>query len=225
MARPGASSYYMVQEKPIGLAHAFILGREFVGNDRVALILGDNIFYGHGLSAELAHARHARTARRRSPITLMIRASTASSNWMKSDRTSRHHRKASGFHIQLGGHRSLFYDNAVLDIAANFIHRPVESLKIPVKRGVYLELQKLHVIKLVCGYAWLDTGTHDALLEASDFVLLDPTSARVTRRLPGGDRLHQRVITTDQLGALAARYGKSDYGRYLQRLYREHDEW
>jgi len=161
---------YVVQDKPIGLAHAFILGRDFVGGDRVSLILGDNVFYGHGLSAELADA----TARADGatvfayyvnepsqygvvkfddagePVDLVEKPTQFVSNWA-----------VTGLY---------FYDNAVLDIAAGLRPSVRGELEISDVNRRYLELRKLNVVKLGRGYAWLDTGNHDALLEAAEFV-------------------------------------------------------
>ena len=161
---------YVVQEQPIGLAHAFILGRDFVGGDRVALILGDNLFYGHGLSAELAQAGARADGatvfayyvgepsqygvvqfdEAEKPVDIVEKPTQFLSNWA-----------VTGLY---------FYDNAVLDIAASPRPSARGELEITDVNRRYLELGKLHVVKLGRGYAWLDTGTHDALLEASEFV-------------------------------------------------------
>src|SRR5262245_19375287 len=166
----GIKLSYVIQEQPIGLAHAFILGRDFVGGDRVALILGDNVFYGHGLSAELAEATTRAAGatvfayyvnepsqygvlkfdHAGQPIDIVEKPKQFLSNWA-----------VTGLY---------FYDNAVLDIAASLRPSARGELEITDLNRRYLELGKLNVVRLGRGYAWLDTGTHDALLEASEFV-------------------------------------------------------
>jgi glucose-1-phosphate thymidylyltransferase len=215
---------YIVQEKPIGLAHAFILGREFVDQDRVALILGDNVFYGHGLSAELAHAAAGdeggatvfayyvsepsqygvvKFDERGGAIDLVEKPTQFVSNWA-----------VTGLY---------FYDNAVLDIAAGLRPSARGELEITDVNRCYLELGKLHVVKLGRGYAWLDTGTHDALLEAAEFVRSIQHRQGLLVGCPEEVAYTKGFITAAELSALAARFGKTSYGRYLQRLIEDPD--
>src|SRR5215468_2712102 len=214
----GISFDYIVQEKPIGLAHAFILGRDFVGGDRVALILGDNVFYGHGLSAELADA----AARAEGAtvfayyvgepsqygvvkfgddceaIDIVEKPTQFLSNWA-----------VTGLY---------FYDNAVLDIAAGLRPSARGELEITDVNRHYLKLKKLHVVKLGRGYAWLDTGTHDALLEAAEFVRTIQHRQGLLVGCPEEIAYIKGFITRDELRGLAARYSKTAYGRYLLQL-------
>jgi glucose-1-phosphate thymidylyltransferase len=214
---------YIIQEKPIGLAHAFILGREFVGSDRVALILGDNLLYGHGLSAELADA----VARADGAtvfayfvnepsqygvvkfddvgeaIDIVEKPTQLLSNWA-----------VTGLY---------FYDNAVLDIAAGLRPSARGELEISDVNRRYLQLKKLHVVKLGRGYAWLDTGTHDALLEAAEFVRTIQHRQGLLVGCPEEVAYMKRFITRDELRGLVARYGKTAYGRYLLQLLDEPD--
>jgi glucose-1-phosphate thymidylyltransferase len=209
---------YVIQEKPIGLAHAFILGRDFVGGDCVALVLGDNVFYGHGLSAELAEAAaHTDGAtvfayyvnepshygvlkfdENKVVIDIVEKPAKFLSNWA-----------VTGLY---------FYDNAVLNIAANLRPSARGELEITDVNRRYLESKKLRVIKLGRGYAWLDTGTHDALLEASDFVRSIQHRQGLLVGCPEEIAYTKGFITADELCGLAARYDKTDYGRYLRRL-------
>jgi glucose-1-phosphate thymidylyltransferase len=166
----GIKLTYIIQEKPIGLAHAFILGREFVGGDRVALILGDNVFYGHGLSAELADA-----ARRADGATVFAYYVNEPSqygvlNFDEHDAVIDIVEKPTHFLSNWAVTGLYFYDNAVLDIAADLSPSARGELEITDVNRHYLKHKKLQVIKLGRGYAWLDTGTHDALLQASEFV-------------------------------------------------------
>src|SRR5262245_33441345 len=161
---------YVIQDQPIGLAHAFILGREFVGGDRVALILGDNVFYGHGLSDELAEA----TARTDGATVFAYYVNEPSQygvvKFDTADRAVEIIEKPTQLVSNWAVTGLYFYDNAVLDIAANLRPSARGELEITDVNQRYLELGKLNVVKLGRGYAWLDTGTHDALLEASEFV-------------------------------------------------------
>ena len=192
---------YIIQDKPIGLAHAFILGRDFVGGDRVALILGDNVFYGHGLSAELADA-----VARDDGATVFAYYVNEPSQYgvVKFDDAGEAIdlvEKPTQFLSNWAVTGLYFYDNAVLDIAAGLRPSARGELEITDVNRRYLELKKLHVVKLGRGYAWLDTGTHDALLEAAEFVRIDPASARAPGRLPGGDRLHEEIHNTEMSSA------------------------
>ena len=209
---------YVVQEKPIGLAHAFILGRDFVGRDRVALILGDNLFYGHGLSAELAGAAGVQDGATvfayyvnepsqygvlkfddaDQPIDVIEKPSQFLSNWA-----------VTGLY---------FYDNAVLEIAAGLRPSARGELEITDVNRRYLRLKQLHVVKLGRGYAWLDTGTHDALLEAAEFVRSIQHRQGLLVGCPEEVAYLKGFISAESLRALAAKYHASAYGRYLQRI-------
>jgi glucose-1-phosphate thymidylyltransferase len=214
----GIKISYVVQDKPIGLAHAFILGRDFVGGDRVALILGDNVFYGHGLSDELAKASArkegatifayqvvdpnqygvVRLDDHGTPAEIVEKPSQFISNWA-----------VTGLY---------FYDNAVLDIAASLRPSARGELEITDVNRRYLELKKLHVAKLGRGYAWLDTGTHDSLMDAGEFVRSIQHRQGLLIGCPEEIAYQKKFISRDQLRSLASKYEKSAYGRYLQRL-------
>jgi glucose-1-phosphate thymidylyltransferase len=209
---------YIVQDKPVGLAHAFILGREFIGTDRVALILGDNLFYGHGLGAKLADAAsqtdgatvfayHVSDPNRYGVLTfndadqatdIVEKPDQFLSNWV-----------VTGLY---------FYDNAVLDIAAGLRPSARGELEITDINRHYLRRHKLQIIKLGRGFAWLDTGTHDALLEASEFVQSVQHRQGLLVGCPEEIAYLQGYITAENLRGLAAKYHNSAYGRYLQRI-------
>lgn len=214
----GIKLNYIVQEKPIGLAHAFILGREFIGIDRVALILGDNLLYGHGLSDELAKA----VARKEGatvfayyvnepsqygvvkfdeagwPIDIVEKPRQFQSNWA-----------VTGLY---------FYDNDVVEVAARLRPSARGELEITDVNAHYLKSGRLNVVKLGRGYAWLDTGSHDSLLEAADFVRTIQRRQGLLVGCPEEVAFLQKFISGEQLLKLAGRYGKSPYGAYLQRL-------
>jgi glucose-1-phosphate thymidylyltransferase len=212
---------YIIQEKPIGLAHAFILGRDFVGNDRVALILGDNLFYGHGLSAELAEA----AARADGATVFAYYVSEPSQygvvTFNEAGGAIDIVEKPTQFLSNWTVTGLYFYDNAVLDIAAGLRPSARGELEITDVNRRYLELRKLHVVKLGRGYAWLDTGTHDALLEASQFVRTIQHRQGLLVGCPEEIAYMKSFITGDELRGLAGRYGKTAYGRYLLQLVAE----
>jgi glucose-1-phosphate thymidylyltransferase len=218
----GIKLSYVIQEQPIGLAHAFILGRDFVGGDRVALILGDNVFYGHGLSDELADAT-TRTDGATifayyvnepsqygvvkfndagKPIDIVEKPKQFLSNWA-----------VTGLY---------FYDNTVLDIAANLRPSARGELEITDVNRRYLELGKLRVVKLGRGYAWLDTGTHDNLLGASEFVRSIQQRQGLLIGCLEEIAFSHGLISADHLRGLIGRYDKTAYGAYLLRLLNEH---
>jgi len=209
---------YIAQDEPVGLAHAFILGREFVGADRVALILGDNLFYGHALGARLVDAAaqtegatvfayHVGDPNRYGVLTfdaadqptdIVEKPAQFLSNWV-----------VTGLY---------FYDNAVLDIAASLRPSARGELEITDINRHYLRQRKLRVVKLGRGYAWLDTGTHDALLEASEFVQSVQHRQGLLVGCPEEIAYLKGYITAEGLRDLAAKYHNSAYGRYLQRI-------
>jgi glucose-1-phosphate thymidylyltransferase len=219
----GIKFTYVVQEQPIGLAHAFVLGRQFVGDDRVALILGDNVFYGHGLSAELATA-----AARQDGATVFAYYVREPSQYgvVKVDEAGNAIElveKPTRFLSNWAVTGLYFYDNSVLDIAAQLRPSARGELEITDVNRRYLELGKMHVVRLGRGYAWLDTGTHDAMLEAGEFVRSIQNRQGLLVGCPEEVAFTKGFISADELGNLAARFGKSDYGHYLQRLVQEPD--
>jgi len=217
----GIKLSYIIQEQPIGLAHAFILGRDFVGGERVALILGDNVFYGHGLSVELAEAAARAEGATvfayyvndpsqygviefdgaEKPVDIVEKPKDFISNWA-----------VTGLY---------FYDSSVLDIAVSLRPSARGELEITDVNRRYLELGKLHVVKLGRGYAWLDTGTHDALLEASEFVRSIQHRQGLLIGCLEEIAYTRGLISESDLRKLVGRYEKTAYGRYLLRLVEE----
>ena len=214
----GINIEYVIQEKPIGLAHAFILGRQFVGNDRVALILGDNVFYGHGLGAELVSARA-----RQDGATIFAYHVVEPSQYgvVKFDNDGKALdivEKPKQFMSNWAVTGLYFYDNAVLDISAGLRPSARGEIEITDVNRRYLELGKLHVVKLGRGYAWLDTGTHDSMLDAAEFVRSIQHRQGLLIGCPEEIAYQKKFINLEQLRALASKYDKSAYGRYLKRL-------
>jgi glucose-1-phosphate thymidylyltransferase len=214
----GINLEYLVQHKPIGLAHAFILGRAFVGNERVALILGDNLFYGHGLSEELDGA-----AERSDGATVFAYFVSQPSQYgvVKFDDSGKAIElveKPAQFLSNWAVTGLYFYDNEVLDIAAALRPSARGELEITDVNRCYMEQGKLHVVRLGRGYAWLDTGTHDALLDAAEFVRSIQRRQGLLVGCPEEIAYTKSFITADRLRELAAKYGNSAYGQYLQGL-------
>ena len=211
----GIKLSYIIQEKPIGLAHAFILGREFVGDDRVALILGDNLFYGHNFTVELDNA----VAREDGASIFTFYASEPSQyGVVKFDDAERPIdivEKPKQFISNWAVTGLYFYDNAVLDIAASLRPSARGELEITDVNRRYLELGKLHVTKLGRGYAWLDAGTHEALLEAGQFVRSIQHRQGLLVGCPEEIAYTKGFIDAQHLRRLATQYGNSAYGQYL----------
>ena len=214
----GITLDYAMQDKPLGLAHAFVLGRGFVGSDRVALILGDNLFYGHGLSAELENA-----VAREDGATIFAHYVVDPSRYGvvtfdAQGRAASLVEKPKQFLSPWAVTGLYFFDNRVLDIAAELTPSERGELEITDVNRQYLQMGMLRVIKLGRGYAWLDTGTHDALLEASEFVRTIQRRQGLLVGCPEEIAYLNGFIGAEKLLALARRYGQNSYGRYLEQL-------
>jgi glucose-1-phosphate thymidylyltransferase len=209
---------YVVQDKPCGLAHAFILGRQFVGRDRVALILGDNFFYGQGLREELVDA----VARVEGATVFAYRVSDPSQygvvKFDDADKAVEIIEKPKQFLSNWAITGLYFYDNTVFDIAAGLRSSERGELEITEVNQKFFELNKLHVVRLGRGFAWLDTGSPDALLEAAEFVRSVQHRQGLLIGCPEEVAYLQGYITAEHLRTLAAKYHSSAYGRYLWRL-------
>ncbi|MGJ4952589.1 glucose-1-phosphate thymidylyltransferase RfbA [Bradyrhizobium sp. HKCCYLS20291] len=216
----GVNFQYATQETPRGLADAFIVGRKFIGHDRVALVLGDNIFYGHGLPQLLAAA----SARRKGATIFGYTVTTPEQYGV----------------IEIGpGGRALsieekprqpksnvavtglyFYDNDVVDIATHIRPSARGELEITDVNRAYLARGDLHVELLGRGFAWLDTGTHSSLVEASHFVQILEQRQGLRIACPEEIALRQGYISLDAFERLAQRNGRSSYGDYLMSVHR-----
>ncbi len=213
----GCRFEYAIQEKPNGLAQAFVIGAPFVGNDKAALILGDNIFYGSGLSKLLQEATHIEGAmvfayevsdperygvvefdKDKNAISIEEKPTTPKSNYA-----------VPGLY---------FYDNSVLDVAANIMPSPRGEYEITDVNKVYLEKGTLKVGILNRGTAWLDTGTFDSLHDSSEFVRV--IEKRQGLKIGCIEEIAYRMnfINKNQLLLLADKYAKSGYGEYLRKV-------
>ncbi len=209
---------FAAQDKPRGLAEAFTIGRDFVGGDRVALILGDNIFYGHGLPDLLASA-----AARAIGATVFgyVVADPQRYGVVEIDAKGRAisiEEKPAQPRAALAVTGLYFYDNSVLDIAASLKPSARGELEITDVNRVYMEREQLTVEIMGRGFAWLDTGTHESLLEAGEFVEILERRQGLKISCPEEVAYYKGFIDRDLLVANAGRYGKSGYGNYLTRL-------
>ncbi len=214
----GISLKYAVQPKPEGLAQAFIIGAEFIGNDSVCLILGDNIFYGHGLTELLGRA-----AKRQNGATVF-------GYYVKDPERygvvefDRRHRAISieekpaepKSHYAVTG--LYFYDNKVIKIARSLRPSPRGELEITDVNKYYLEHGELNVELMGRGYAWLDTGTHDSLVDASLFIKTIEDRQGLKIGCVEEIAFHMRFITQEQLEQLAKPLKKNAYGDYLMKI-------
>jgi glucose-1-phosphate thymidylyltransferase len=213
--RIGVSIRYAVQPRPEGLAQAFLIGREFIGPDPVALVLGDNIFYGQGFQEMLARAARARPGAtvfayavkdpERYGVVAFDGGGRAVSIEEKPARPKSNY-AVTGLY---------FYDNAVVDIAAGLKPSPRGELEITDVNREYLLRGQLRVEKFSRGFAWLDTGTHEALIQAANFV--ETIEARQGFKIACIEEvaLRKGFITAEQLLRLADSI-KSGYGEYLR---------
>ena len=217
----GLNIQYKVQPSPDGLAQAFILGDTFIGHDLSALVLGDNIFYGHDFNELLVHAMarddgatvfayHVQDPERygvaefdehNKVVSLEEKPKNPKSNYA-----------VTGLY---------FYDSNVVALAKSLKPSSRDELEITDLNRLYLENQKLNVEIMGRGYAWLDTGTHDSLLEASQFIATLENRQGLKVACPEEISYRQGWINESQLEKLAAPLSKNGYGRYLQHILKE----
>jgi len=211
----GISLSYAVQAKPEGLAQAFIIGRDFVGNDCCSLVLGDNIFHGHGLIEMLARAAYQEVGAtvfgyyvrdpERYGVVAFDETGVAESIEEKPS-----HPKSNWAVTGL-----YFYDNEVIEIARNITPSARGELEITDVNRVYLNNKTLKVERLGRGFAWLDTGTHESLLQASEFVRTIEERQGLKIACIEEIAFNMGYINDEQLSQLAQPLLKSGYGNYL----------
>jgi glucose-1-phosphate thymidylyltransferase len=217
----GIEVSYAVQPRPEGLAQAFVIGRDFVGADSAALILGDNVFYGAGLGAKLKHAAakasgatvfayHVEDPERYGVVS--FDAAGRAVDLAEKPKNPKSPWAVTGLY---------FYDNRVLEIAAAVKPSERGELEITDVNRAYLEMGELEVERLGRGYAWLDTGTHDSLLEASEFVRTIQKRQGLQVACLEEIAFEQGFINAAQVQARGELFGKTAYGQYLLRLIRE----
>ena len=214
----GMNLHYAVQPSPDGLAQAFIIGRDFIGNAPSALVLGDNIFYGHDLPHVLQQAMlrdqgatvfayHVQDPERYGVVAFDAQGRATSLE--EKPARPRSNYAVTGLY---------FYDNQVADIAAGLKPSARGELEITDLNRIYLERGQLSVEIMGRGYAWLDTGTHESLIEASNFIQTIERRQGLKVACPEEIAYRKGFIDAQQLQRLAAPLAKSGYGQYLQRL-------
>jgi glucose-1-phosphate thymidylyltransferase len=217
-SRWGIAISYAEQPNPGGLAQAFIIGREFVGDGPAALVLGDNIFYGAGLSGLLQQAARPRAGATvfayqvRAPQAYGVVEFDAAGKAVSIEEKPAHPRS----HWAVTG--LYFYDNSVVDIARELKPSARGELEITDLNNVYLQRGELQVVKLDRGYAWFDTGTHEDLLGAGEYVRTIEMRQGLRIACVEEVAYNMGYIDRDRLLAEARRFGKNDYGRYLANL-------
>ena len=217
----GLNISYNVQPSPDGLAQAFILGETFIGNDLSALVLGDNIFYGHDFNELLLNAM-----KRDDSATVFAyhvndpeRYGVAEFN--KNNKVLSLEEKPKNPKSKYAVTGLYFYDNNVVSMAKSLKPSARGELEITDLNRLYLEKDKLNVEIMGRGYAWLDTGTHDSLLEASQFIATLENRQGLKVSCPEEISYRRGWISASQLEKLAAPLSKNTYGQYLQRILKE----
>ncbi|WP_268012199.1 glucose-1-phosphate thymidylyltransferase RfbA [Aeromonas veronii] len=214
----GLNLQYKVQPSPDGLAQAFILGEEFIGSDPCALVLGDNIFYGHDLQRQLeaaaakesgatVFAYHVHDPERYGVVEFDKEGTAISLEEKPLEPKSNY--AVTGLY---------FYDNSVVEIAKSLKPSLRGELEITDLSNHYLATGQLTVAIMGRGYAWLDTGTHEAMIEASNFIQTIEKRQGLKVACPEEIALRKGFIDADQLRALANPLAKNGYGQYLLRL-------
>jgi glucose-1-phosphate thymidylyltransferase len=217
----GLNLSYAVQPSPDGLAQAFIIGKAFIGNAPSALVLGDNIFYGHDLHTQLEQATrrehgatvfayHVQDPERYGVVAFDAQGRATSLEEKPAKPKSNY--AVTGLY---------FYDNQVVDLAANLKPSARGELEITDLNRIYLESGQLSVEIMGRGYAWLDTGTHESLIEASNFIETIEHRQGLKVACPEEIAFRKGFIDAAQLEKLAQPLAKNGYGQYLQRLLKE----
>ena len=214
----GLKLQYKVQESPDGLAQAFILGEEFIGSDNCALVLGDNIFYGHDLQKQLeaaitkesgatVFAYHVNDPERYGVVEFDANGKAISLEEKPLEPKSNY--AVTGLY---------FYDNRVVQMAKNLKPSPRGELEITDINRIYLEQGNLSVAMMGRGYAWLDTGTHESLIEAANFIQTIETRQGLKVACPEEIAYRKGFIDAEQVRILAAPLVKNAYGQYLLKM-------
>ena len=217
----GLNLQYAEQPSPDGLAQAFIIGKNFISQDPSVLILGDNIFYGHDLQAQLASATlepkgatvfayHVQNPGSYGVVTLDSQGRATSLEEKPSQPKSNY--AVTGLY---------FYDNQIVDIVTDLKPSSRGELEITDANRIYLERDQLHVEIMGRGYAWLDTGTHESMREASNFIETIENRQGLKISCPEEIAYRQNFISAEQLEKLAAPLNKNSYGQYLMQILKE----
>jgi glucose-1-phosphate thymidylyltransferase len=214
----GLNLQYKVQESPDGLAQAFIIGEDFIGNDDCALVLGDNIFYGHDLQKQLesavakesgatVFAYHVNDPERYGVVEFDKNGKAISLEEKPLEPKSNY--AVTGLY---------FYDNSVIQMAKGLKPSPRGELEITDINRIYMEQGNMSVAMMGRGYAWLDTGTHQSLIEASNFIQTIELRQGLKVACPEEIAYRKKFINAEQVRILAKPLVKNEYGQYLLQL-------
>ena len=217
----GLNIQYKIQPSPDGLAQAFILGDAFIGNDLSALVLGDNIFYGHDFNELLMNAMKREEGATVFTYHVNDPERYGVAEFDKSNKVLSLEEKPKNPKSKYAVTGLYFYDKNVVSMAKSLKPSARGELEITDLNRLYLEKQKLNVEIMGRGYAWLDTGTHDSLLEASQFIATLENRQGLKVACPEEISYRQGWINADQLEKLAAPLSNNGYGHYLQRILKE----
>lgn len=217
----GLNLEYAVQPSPDGLAQAFIIGKDFVGNDPSALVLGDNIFYGHDLHMQLEQA----TAREKGATVFAYHVQDPERygvvDFDKNGQATSLEEKPLIPQSNYAVTGLYFYDNQVADIAADLKPSARGELEITDLNRIYLERNQLNVEIMGRGYAWLDTGTHESMIDASNFIQTIEARQGLKVACPEEIAYRKGFINAVQVEKLAQPLAKNGYGQYLLRMLKD----
>ncbi|MFA5955103.1 MAG: glucose-1-phosphate thymidylyltransferase RfbA [Hyphomicrobium sp.] len=214
----GVRLSYAAQPAPEGLAQAFIIGRDFIGSDRCALVLGDNIFYGHGLVDML---RNAASRERGATIfayevadperygVVTFDASGKAQSIVEKPKNSKSRWAVTGIY---------FYDEQVVELASQVKPSERGELEITTLNEMYLSLGALHVERMGRGFAWLDTGTFESLMDAGNYIATVERRQGLKISCPEEIAIHMGFLTPAEVSASLGRLGKSAYAEYVRRV-------
>ena len=217
----GLNISYKIQPSPDGLAQAFILGDTFIGNDLSALVLGDNIFYGHDFNELLGNAMKRENGATVFAYHVHDPERYGVAEFDKSNKVLSLEEKPKNPKSNYAVTGLYFYDKDVVSMAKSLKPSARGELEITDLNRLYLEKQKLNIEIMGRGYAWLDTGTHDSLLEASQFIATLENRQGLKVSCPEEISYRRGWINASQLERLAAPLSKNGYGQYLQRVLKE----
>lgn len=217
-SRYGLKLSYKVQLSPDGLAQAFILGEEFIADDDCAMILGDNIFYGAGLTKHLQKAAKNKNGATVFGYYVDDPERFGVVEFDKNGKAISLEEKPTNPKSNYAVTGLYFYDNKVCEYAKSLRPSARGELEITDLNKIYLKQNKLNVVTLGRGYAWLDTGTVDSLNEASEFVKVVESRTGIPIAVLEEIAYHNKWITKEQLLKSAEEYGKSPYGQYLRKV-------
>ena len=214
----GLNIQYAIQSEPEGLAQAFLIGKDFIGNDACALVLGDNIFYGGGFSNLLSQAKNNNDGATVFAYQVSNPAAFGVVDFDESGKALSIEEKPSNPKSNWAVTGLYFYDNDVVYNARQIKPSPRGELEITDLNNIYLQKNKLNVAILNRGFAWLDTGTHKSLLQASEFVHTIEERQGLKVASPEEVAYRMKFIDAAQLEALAMPLEKSGYGVYLKKV-------